>query len=1158
MVMPVKPNPTAFPAFPTTFNETDAARIKDLERQKAAIGTALNTKLSTEAWKNVNPIEKGIRGVTQAVASIIPPLNTGTTDLGLTPEHAIQKEQAVEQEYKELIRKRQVVQIAPLVQDAIRMLALTPDGQVTEADFTSIFKLKELGFNEIEIDSMKNFARRVSESSPEDIASGKIMELPPVSEETLAQLMKDDKAPRMVYGSIALSKDLESITAALKESYAPNVKDESAKNQVIANFTKNATGASKGLTQEQFDAMLKDGIPIAITNSQGVMTNGKQKPDGMVTMSNPDTGIDEVVGWVDPKDTTGTIQPLNPNTGKPYTPESWWKDTVADPIYRGFNQGITGLLRGVNTLRSGYLDYEIKTSSSGATGSGITRQEQDAINILRQQERDRLTKANEVITFNNQEWLKQHPELAPNAKQLEPTTLQNFFDRDRAIYFFSSNVPMFVTSAIPAIISQVSTGTPIPGLLLAGAVTTPVMTDQVMQDVLANGGTEQDGAAIASSIGIVMGAVELYTDNLVMGIMRPITSKFIRKEVQTEGTSKVITGLAAKGLIGKGVVVSAEVLKVEALEILEEVIQQSMQNAVVKAYNPDRPLFQDIPETMAQTFWAVLPMAGMGGMSKYYDMKSKLPVATQEKLTKVAADLVKESVPVEVAETVALKSVLETTQGQAEVMHAADTVSVMPTSINELDTKDVKITPIEIIYTHPSTGMVFHADTWANLQLQLNQWHSVIEGVGNNSITMANGQLVFTDGNTGTIITAPSWNELIKQVFTFQQGKTTEDLWDELVKGSESPKTTTKPLEAQGSPSISKVVSTPTETELMPPSITTAPVSPIVEKSTTPKSLSKQQKEKLWNLKRGVSDLSKHLDNVYRSMQVQLSRKAGKTVTEQEDIDATIASLKEEALFVEMRMKGIKEQIDKAEAPVAPIAKKVKKAPIAKKVKPAKVKANGYTFINVEPANLPILQKWITKVPESVLGYFTGVELVESLKDETGKLNPSIEGKYDPKTGRILLANTGRKSEVFFHELGHALLTRQLLAGDFSLLQAYGEFELDHFVKKVKVGTYKNIGIDIKSIIIETVANNKGWNIVQADLWLYNNVDRYQAYEESFAEEFSKHIQEKTTEVSKEFFDKIFPPDVKPETPIIQEEAPYRVEGCDIMTDEDGRTVICG
>jgi hypothetical protein len=611
-------------------------------------------------------------------------------------------------------------------------------------------------------------------------------------------------------------------------------------------------------------------------------------------------------------------------------------------------------------------------------------------------------------------------------------------------------------------------------------------------------------------------------------------------------------------MIGKSV--ASGVLKVEALEIIEENLQQSMQNAVVKIYNPDRPLFQDISSTTAQTFWAVLPMAGFGGLSNYYKMKANLPQSTQEKMTKVTEELVKTGVPVEVAETVALKNVVETEQGQSEVIHATETISFMPTNIDSIDPADIKYTDTGITYMHPKLGITFHAPSWLSLQLQIDEWNSLIEEPSNKNVSMKAGQLVYTDGNTGKIITASTWGELAKEITTYQnqvrESTTIESLWDKIVKGSE----VHKPQERA---STQEVDTTPIPTEFIPPTAIVEPVSPIekeVPDNIAPIApvLSKNQQIDLSYKVSKIQGLSESLTNFLQNIDTQKKRLIGKSIFEQEDILNSIKSMEREVSFIQTKMAKLKEEIIAMTEPKKPLPKKPKKAPKVKTPAPTKEKSDGYTWVNVEPANKTILLKWIAKVPESVLGYFTGVELVDQLPDETGKLNPAIEGKYDPKTGRVLLAKTGRKAEVFFHELGHALLTKQLIAGDFSLLQSYGEFTLPYFKGDVQIGTYANIGLDIKSIIMETIKNNEGWNIVKADSWLYNNVDKYKEYQESFAQEFSKHIEGKTTGDSKEFFSKFFPPDIVEETPIIQEEQSYRkIEGCDIMTDEQGRTVIC-
>lgn len=217
------------PKFPTVFGEEEEKRLQEVEKQKTQMEEVYKTKFTPEAWAGMSKAEVGLRrglaGTVFAPSLTLAPWEWGF-DYGLTPEEAQERLVETQSEYEELLRMQRVVTLLPSIQNSLRALALTPDKLVTtREDMNKYFKLGELGFTDEEQNYLVAFAQSLIHQSPEDIISGQIWGLNPITPEEIAQLADEEArskiTPSQLLSTVAFSESMSDIQDALQNAYPP-------------------------------------------------------------------------------------------------------------------------------------------------------------------------------------------------------------------------------------------------------------------------------------------------------------------------------------------------------------------------------------------------------------------------------------------------------------------------------------------------------------------------------------------------------------------------------------------------------------------------------------------------------------------------------------------------------------------------------------------------------------------------------------------------------------------------------------------------------------------------------------------------------------------------------------------------------------------------
>ena len=659
---------TAFPKFPSLFTPKDAERLATLEAQRKEIEQVFQAKFTPGAWAKVPAVEKAVRGFlppwTAPLVKVVTPADWGW-DFGFTPEQAQEKRIEIEEDYKELVRKQRVNKLVPAITETLRTLALTENIITDAGQLREIFKLEELGFNEDEIGYISSFAQRLIGATKEEIASGEIFEMQPLSPEDVEELAKRAPEPRMVQTSVALTKNLEDITDMLKEIYSPQV-EPSEKEHLLEKYLQELkdSGITEEASRELFEQIKEqEGETIILTDeSTGNMIPASLKPDGTVWLG------DEPLGFYDADNKR--VVPVS-LAGVPLFTEEEQLGAIGDlwnQFYFGIRQAVFGTQQGLLSLFKEAISpkkHEVVKKIEEATGKKVVDIEESR-RVLQSNRvyQDIIKAVDEQFEINQarfQDWLKENPEMQPKPEYFESPFENTSLWTDPGWYAHTilTNAPLLASALFVGIGTSLATRNPLLGATAGAAVITPAQINGVREDLIANGASPNEANSLAVDIGVLMGLVEIVPGLIALKAIAPAFMHLFRRNLQKEITRLTVRELAKKGIV--------TATKIEVAETLEEVIQEAMQNAAVQTVNEGRSLVDNLPETAVQAAIATLPLSIFGGGTQFVQMKSNLPQDIQNKINKDVKNLTDAGVLEDISEAVVIGRLKETETGRSYV-----------------------------------------------------------------------------------------------------------------------------------------------------------------------------------------------------------------------------------------------------------------------------------------------------------------------------------------------------------------------------------------------------------------------------------------------------------------------------------------------------------
>lgn len=194
-------------------------------------------------------------------------------------------------------------------------------------------------------------------------------------------------------------------------------------------------------------------------------------------------------------------------------------------------------------------------------------------------------------------------------------------------------------------------------------------------------------------------------------------------------------------------------------------------------------------------------------------------------------------------------------------------------------------------------------------------------------------------------------------------------------------------------------------------------------------------------------------------------------------------------------------------------------------------------FLGVSKEIKKKLIAWLNEVPYSVKAYITGFKFLDKQKP------PS----YFSLNGMIVLTPGSINRITLFHEIHHGIMTEMFNNFSFDYFQYY----VDHTEIDLGLG-------NIKKLFRTTAIEHSIMDNTSIDSWLYTHNKVYKETVEGMSERFAEYIIGKgrgSEPDHVEFFNKFFPKDTQ--LTVQPEVSHEKVDGYDIMTDEQGRNIIC-
>ena len=275
----------------------------------------------------------------------------------------------------------------------------------------------------------------------------------------------------------------------------------------------------------------------------------------------------------------------------------------------------------------------------GLPEDSITEEAIQKINEKNKKRRDIGEAKYQEGEANYQKWLKDNPELMPRKEWekgfVETVKANPKILLDPAYLAYSVANSAIMSWAVKGTMLGVGVMTGNPVLLgLAGvAITVPFHIQELNEELMENGATEEQAAALSVPIGTAIATVEAVGDLPFLLAASPAFRKLFTNQVKKE----VVKGVIKKGLLKRGVLTTGKIL---ASETLEEDVQLWMTNAAVSTVNENRDILEGTLETTLSSLYVILPTALLGGgadiksniKQKIDDVKGKEVVEEQETL----------------------------------------------------------------------------------------------------------------------------------------------------------------------------------------------------------------------------------------------------------------------------------------------------------------------------------------------------------------------------------------------------------------------------------------------------------------------------------------------------------------------------------------------
>ena len=207
-----------------------------------------------------------------------------------------------------------------------------------------------------------------------------------------------------------------------------------------------------------------------------------------------------------------------------------------------------------------------------------------------------------------EQWVSQHPELAPNPKyEKGPAEYPELWkDPKWWGYEIASMAPVTLTAiSAGALATMLTGGNVLAGAAAAGLTFAPVEMQSVYDDLIEEGVPKQQASELSAIVAVPIVLTESASSFLQFSRFAPQIRSIFRKEA-----TKQIIKLTKRQLLKKGLTTFTTV---QFSETMEEVVQEALGNVAVIMAGKDRGLFEGVPEMLPKVTVAMLPFSLIGG-----------------------------------------------------------------------------------------------------------------------------------------------------------------------------------------------------------------------------------------------------------------------------------------------------------------------------------------------------------------------------------------------------------------------------------------------------------------------------------------------------------------------------------------------------------------
>ena len=318
-----------------------------------------------------------------------------------------------------------------------------------------------------------------------------------------------------------------------------------------------------------------------------------------------------------------TIPIITPETlekRKEWKDEGIVKETI-DTLYLG---GVSLLHNSKNFFLSAvpnFLYGQKEVTEEMSQGERTSVEVENAVNKYRT---DKFRSEYIKSMAQHKQWLEDNPDLKPkpgweggalNTIKMEgPGVMKDpaFWSTSAANTFAYTASVMATTLGVTAL-----TGNPIAGMAAGVLAAVPSQSQDLYEDLIMNGATEEEAADLSVKVGPAIALVEVLGDLPILSSFSKPFQKLLYRNIKKE-ISKNILSFGAK-----------KFLEAELSETLEEVVQTAMQNATVKTVNENRSLLEGIDSSIVDTLISTIPFSLFSAGT---DIKNIRTLEKQQKL----------------------------------------------------------------------------------------------------------------------------------------------------------------------------------------------------------------------------------------------------------------------------------------------------------------------------------------------------------------------------------------------------------------------------------------------------------------------------------------------------------------------------------------------